>query len=734
MTREQAVRASLAVLHERLQEKKVQHSIPMELFLTELGQHPRRALRNIFQLMYDMLHYYIPKGINEYPNDPNSINYIHYDTRNLFVKDTEVPFFADRLLANRLINVFDSLKLGVLQNKMLVFEGPPGSGKSTFLNIFLQKLEHYCSRDEGEMYETVWHLDTSNPGFPAVDIGVETQDRRTDNLLIVPCPSHDHPIVQIPLEYRRDVLDSIIEDEAFKHELFHHKEYEWVMTKTACPICSSIYKSLSEKFTPEEIFEMMYVRRYEFSRKLGEGISVYNPGDQLEKNPLSNPELQRWLDKLFKSSNAVSYLYSRLAKTNNGIFAIMDVKSHNVDRVKNIHGIISDGIHKVGTSEETINSLFMTLVNPEDFDVIGEEKSFRDRVIKIPVPYIRDYTTEVEIYKNSYGRSVFAAFMPRVLTVFAQIIVSSRLNETSDGVHGWIKDSKKYEKICDKNLLLLQMEVYSGTIPSWLKEEDVKSMNRSVRRQIIHEGELQGMKGFSGRDSIEMFNNFLLRYRKPDTLITIEDILEFFETKSYREKLPDSFLSAVHNLYDYTTLQEVKESMFFYNQQQISADVKNYLYAITVSDETEVESPYTKERITVSEGYFLAIEDRLLGLTATDESCRSFRNDQLRRFVASTLHQIKAGESMELTEQYNDLLKRYNRSLKENVMAPFIKNDNFRRAIKDFDTETFKSYDKRIRSEVTQLFQKLESKFGYSRQGAKQICIYVIDRDLVNRF
>lgn len=745
------VKASLEMLHGKLEQQKDQHSIPLERFLREVGTDPRRSLRNVFQLLHDMIHFYIPPGENEYPNDPNSINYIHYDTSDLFVKDTEVPFFADRLLANRLINVVDSLKRGVLKNKMLVFIGPPGSGKSTFLNIFLEKLEKYCGLDEGEMYETVWHLDTRKIGLPTFmpmqepeTSGLATRlamfthtadpNKQEDNELVIPCPSHDHPIVQIPVEYRREVLEEIIEDKELLDQVLNQKEFEWVLTKTPCPICSSIYKALCEKVTPAEAFDMIYVRRYEFSRKLGEGISVYNPGDQMEKKPLENPELQRWIDSIFKSSSAVSFTYSRLAKTNNGIFAIMDVKSNNVERIKNIHGIISDGIHKVGTAEESINSLFMTLINPEDFDIISKEKSFRDRVLNIPVPYIRDYTTEVEIYRNSYNDSVFESFMPRLLTTFAKIIVASRLNEKSEGVHEWISKPSKYEKMCDKNLLLLQMEVYCGSIPPWLREEDVKSMTRNVRRRIIQEGESQGVKGFSGRESIEMFNNFVMRYHKDDALITIEDVIEFFSIEKYEDKLPKSFLKAIRNLYDYTTLQEVKESMFFYNEQQISAEIKNYLFAITIDEGSEAESPYTGEKIAISEDYFLEMEGRLLDPHATEEQCQALRNDQLRRFVASTLHQIKAGTPIEETEQYKELLARYNRSLKANVMAPFIKNENFRRAIKDYDTDTFKTYDKRIRSEVSLLFGNLETKFGYSRMGAKQICIYAVDNDLANLF
>ena len=68
------------------------------------------------------------------------------------------------------------------------------------------------------------------------------------------------------------------------------------------------------------------------------------------------------------------------------------------------------------------------------------------------------------------------------------------------------------------------------------------------------------------------------------------------------------------------------------------------------------------------------------------------------------------------------------------MLYEVITNENFRRAIKDFDTEDFKAHDKRIKRDVKFLINNLVSKFGYSQQGADEICIYVIDNDLANKF
>ena len=263
------IKKSIEKLNRKLQKGKKESGISFHEFLGKISGNPQHTLRNIFQLFHDMIHFYIPSGINEYPNDPESINYIQYDCGKLFVDETENPFFADRLLANRLINVADSLKGGVVRNKMLLFVGPPGSGKSTFLNNLLQKLEKYTEMDAGVMYETIWQIDTEKFDFrfpPSIAASEMMQGDDFDpseaaamqgvddsplhfpgRYLLIPCPSHDHPIIQIPKQYREELLDEIIEDRNFKRHLFHNKEYEWVFKDTPCPVGSSNYREMSAK-------------------------------------------------------------------------------------------------------------------------------------------------------------------------------------------------------------------------------------------------------------------------------------------------------------------------------------------------------------------------------------------------------------------------------------------------------------------------------------------------------
>ncbi len=67
-------------------------------------------------------------------------------------------------------------------------------------------------------------------------------------------------------------------------------------------------------------------------------------------------------------------------------------------------------------------------------------------------------------------------------------------------------------------------------------------------------------------------------------------------------------------------------------------------------------------------------------------------------------------------------------------LEPFLDNENFRKAIKDYNEEDFKTYDKRIREDVDLLMNNLMNKYRYTPLGAKEVCMYVIDNDLAKQF
>jgi predicted Ser/Thr protein kinase len=740
-------------------------TIPFEEFLLLTTRRPTVVIRNIFQVFHDMIKTFISEGADEYPGDPESIHYLLYDSSRLFVEGSDQPFFADRLFANRLINLAEAFRRGAQQNKIYIFEGPHGCGKSTFLNNLLMKFEKYANTLEGGRFETVWRLHGQTLGSfrdeekdsslvrlsqyfedpaklqEALTLGQTHFQGTEDYVVEVPCPSHDNPLLLIPRNSRREFFEDLFAGSDFFETLMTRKEYEWVFRSEPCTICSSLYQALLRKLqNPHEVFSMVYARPYQFNRRLGEGVSVFNPGDKpLKETILSNPMLQARINETLKDSSQVRYVFSRFAKINNGIYALMDIKSHNADRLIELHNIISEGVHKVDDIEENVSSLFLALMNPEDRMTFQDIQSFADRIEYIKIPYVLDLNTEVQIYRNVFGRHIDESFLPRVLHNFARVIISSRLNQRSDAMLEWIGNPNKYSLYCDENLQLLKMEIYTGNIPKWLEEEDRKRLTAQRRRKIIAESEAEGDRGFSGRDSIKVFNEFYSAYARKDRLISMAVLCNFFTKvhKELGELIPHGFLDSLLRMYDYTVLQEVKESLYYFNEERISRDIQNYMFAVNFEPGSVETCTFTRERLEISEEFLEGLETRLLGGDVGRSRRLAFRKETQKEYTAKTLTQEIMAAGMPITETtlYQAMHERYVYNLKEKVLDPFLGNENFRRAVKDYgNKEAFKAYDKRIRDDVTFLMNNLSKNFNYTRQGAKEVCMYVIDNDLAKKF
>jgi predicted Ser/Thr protein kinase len=774
------IRRAMAVVTGNRNDGDQRTPLDFEAFVELLVEKPAFLLRNIFQVFHDMVKGHLGEGVDKDPDDHESIGFYEYDCAGLFTEGVDHPFFADRIFANRLMNLVNTLKRSAQQNKIYIFDGPPGCGKSTFLNNLLTKFEEYANSEDGYRFETLWRLDrralrcamemSTNPLLERLaqllEKGIETEHLEASDVayfshgingdggdggeaeaahtgerfIEVPCPCHDHPVLMIPKGVRHLFFRELFKGHAFGESLLNEKEYGWVFRDNPCTICSSIFSALLDcRQSLSEIFKMLYVRPYRINRRRGEGVSIFNPGDpSMKQHSLANPMLQKKINRLFGDSNLVKYVFSRYAKTNNGIYALMDIKSNNSKRLIRLHNIISEGVYKVEDLEENVYSLFLAVMNPEDKDEIKNIQSFADRIEYINIPYIMDFKTEVEIYRSVFGKHIDASFLPRVLHNFARIIISSRLNVKSDALLEWIDDPEKYGAYCDTHLQLLKMELYTGFIPPWISEEDRKLFTHKQRRKVLAESETEGKKGFSGRDSIKIFNEFYSTHAKKHKPINMKMLCHFFtKTRQDLEKsIPSGFLDSLLHMYDYTTLQEVKESLYYYNEEQISHNIQNYLFALNFEIGTRETCKFTGEKIEITEEYLEGIEDHLLDGDVDEARRISFRKETQKEYTSRTLTQeiMVEGCAIAETTLYQSMHDRYVHHLKERVLDPFLKNENFRRAIKDYGEEDFKTYDERIRDDVSFMIHNLCEKHGYSRQGAKEVCIYVVDNQLAGKF
>jgi adenylate kinase family enzyme len=611
------------------------------------------------------------------------------------------PFFSDRLFANRFVNLFNTLDKGSTQNKIYVFRGPPGSGKSTFLNCFTNKVQQYVNEGNGTMYEVVWKL---------------------NNKLTIPCPSHDNPLLLIPRDKRKEVISELLKDnKELRDEIFNKKKYEWIFTTNPCTFCSSISQSLADKHG--DILPYLYVRQYRISKNLSEGISVFNDNDELPKFKAQPTEkIQEKLDEYFEEEGGgVKIDHSIYAKSNNGIYALMDLKDNNHYRFIGLRGIVSEGRHKVKTIEEKVKSIFLIVTNPEDEkEIIDSAMEDRKRVTKMN--YVLVPKTQNKIFYKIYGEDKKEHFHPNVVDMFSRVLISTRMDRKRDDnvTLTWVDNSNSYSDICDDDLLILRQEVYNGIIPEWLSETDVQNFVYDIRKGIINMALNDGEEGISDRKAIEVFGN-LLNYYKDDEYIGIKRVKNYFERvdTSLLEYIPKGFLDAIERYYTYIISQEVKESLFIRNDEKIIKDLKNYLFSLNFSIGDRLTNPHTNDTFIVSDELFRKVENPVFGT-----SNEHIRNKVFKRYISETV----CCENIEESSQFKKLYQDYVYGLKEHILKEFIGSKNFINAIKDYDTSYFNSYDNKIRRNVNNLIENMISNYGYTIKAAKEVCTYLFDK------
>ena len=52
----------------------------------------------------------------------------------------------------------------------------------------------------------------------------------------------------------------------------------------------------------------------------------------------------------------------------------------------------------------------------------------------------------------------------------------------------------------------------------------------------------------------------------------------------------------------------------------------------------------------------------------------------------------------------------------------------------DVGTSNFKAYDSKLKRDIKLLLTNLRKKFYYSKEGARQVSLYVLDKDLTSKY
>ena len=441
----------------------------------DLVQDNPSVSRNAFQRVYDMVLSYGSESYSQFKQEHIRYHFFADPIDN----GADAIFGLERPLM-QLVDFFKSAAQGYgTERRILLLHGPVGSSKSTIARLLKKGLEHYSKTDAGKCYTYSWRVPRrSGEG----DEGEQYLD----------CPMHEEPMLLIPREARQDVLESINEKlpEGRKVRLYGEP----------CPFCRKVYGELMDMHGGEwkKVIDHVRVKRLILSEKDRRGVGTFQPKDEKNQDSteLTGDINYRKIAEYGSDSDPRAFNFDgELNIANRGIVEFIEVLKLDVAFLYDLLGASQEHLIKPKKFAQTyIDEVILGHTNePEYKKLQGNEmmEAFRDRTIKIDVPYNIRLSDEIKIYNKDFGpeRVKGIHIAPHTIEVAAMWAVLTRL---ADPKKAGITKMQK-------------MRLYDGKSVEGFTEDSIKELKEEAPRE--------GMQGISPRYIQDKISNALVSHQ-----------------------------------------------------------------------------------------------------------------------------------------------------------------------------------------------------------------------------
>lgn len=642
-------------------------------YLDMVRANPRLA-RNSFQRIYDMVLHF---GVDRYAYlKQDFVHYRFFDDP--FDAGADAIYGLDSALM-RLVDFFKSAAQGYgTERRILLLHGPVGSSKSTIARLLKKGLEYYSKLDDGALYSFSWKL--------------PNDDGQTE---LSPCPMHEEPLKLIPREARKEIIAQINADlpEARQVRVDGHLD----------PFCRRTFDDLLLKYEGDwrKVLEHVVVRRVILSEKDRIGIGTFQPKDEKNQDSteLTGDINYRKIALYGSDSDPRAFNFDgELNISNRGLCEFIEVLKLDVAFLYDLLGASQEHTIKPKKFAQTdIDEVIIGHTNEPEYKKLQSNElmeAFRDRTIKIDVPYNIRLSDEGKIYDKDFGKEKVRGIhiAPHTIEVAAMWAVLTRLEEPKKA-----------------GLTLLQkLKLYDGKSIPGFTEDSVKELREDHPRE--------GMVGISPRyiqDKVSnclvseqsqqdrMINPFMVMNELENGLDHHSLITDEEQKKRYRE-----LLSIVREEYEDTLKGEVQRAISA-DEDAIRRLCANYIENVRAYTQHEkVRNKYTGRDEEPDERLMRAIEEKI---DIPDSRKDDFRQEIMnyigalaldgKKFEYNTNARLHKALELKLFEDSRDTIKL------KNVVSGVV------------DDET--------QAKIDVVKQRLIKFFGYNEASATDVLNYV---------
>jgi serine protein kinase len=634
--------------------------------------------RNAFQRVYDMILSY---GAENYTQFKQEL------VRYKFFADpighgADAVFGLERPLM-QLVDFFKSAAQGYgTEKRILLLHGPVGSSKSTIARLLKKGLESYSKIDAGKAFTYSWRLPTK------MNSGDNTEQ-------YLDCPMHEEPLLLIPIEARKDVVEAINEKlpEGRKVRLYGD----------VCPFCRRIHADLMELHGGDwkKVIEHVKVHRLILSEKDRRGIGTFQPKDEKNQDSteLTGDINYRKIAEYGSDSDPRAFNFDgELNIANRGIVEFIEVLKLDVAFLYDLLGASQEHLIKPKKFAQTyIDEVILGHTNePEYKKLQGNEmmEAFRDRTIKIDVPYNIKLDDEIKIYLKDFGSERIKGMhiAPHTIEVAAMWAVLTRLSEPKKA--GITK--------------LQKLKLYNGKSIPGFTEDSIKELKEEAPRE--------GMAGISPRYIQDKVSNALVSHQA-QTEKAINPFMVMNELEgglSHHSLITDEELKKEYKELLAVVREEYEDILKGEVQRAISADedaikrlAANYIENVRAYTQHErVRNRYTGRDEDPDERLMRSIEEKI---DIPDSRKDDFRQEIMNYIGALSLD----GRKFEYNTNAR-LLKALELKLFED-QRDTIKLKNLVSSVVDDETQ----------QKIDVVKQRLIKYFGYNETSATDVLNYV---------
>ena len=436
-------------------------------YLTLVSQKPEIA-RSAFQRIYDMVLHF---GFERYSYLKHDyIRYKFFDDP--FDDGRDAIFGLDPTLM-QLVDFFKSASHGYgTERRILLLHGPVGSSKSTITRLLKKGLEYYSKLNEGALYSFAWKL--------------EGEDGQ---VVVQLCPMYEEPLKLIPVEARDKVLAAINADLPEGKEVRIEGDLD--------PFCRKTYDELLIRYDGDwrKVMDHVVVRRVSLSEKDRRGIGTFQPKDEKNQDSteLTGDINYRKIAEYGSDSDPRAFNFDgELNIANRGLVEFIEVLKLDVAFLYDLLGASQEHVIKPKKFAQTnIDEVIIGHTNEPEYRKLQSNElmeAFRDRTIKIDVPYNIRLTDEVKIYEKDFGKDRIRGvhIAPHTIEVAAMWALLTRLEQPKKA-----------------GLTLMQkLKLYNGKSISGFTEDSI--------RELRDEAPREGMVGISPRYIQDKVSNCLV--------------------------------------------------------------------------------------------------------------------------------------------------------------------------------------------------------------------------------